>query len=350
MVDHKPHIYKPNEEPEGYRYTADKVLDQLPKAATVSKKVFIVTGSHSGIGEESARSLAAHGAKVILATRNQKSAQAAMDRIKAKHPKADLQWLYLDLSNLDTVKTFVAEFRKTGLQLNSLICNAGIMAHPYSKTKQGFESQFGTNHIGHFLLIQLLIDDLIKSGPGSRVVVVSSTGHRFSGVRYDDLDFSDGKVYEPFEAYGQSKTANILCAKAFNEKYSGKGVEFFSLHPGLIRTNLQNGMSSDARDTTIARIANGPVHASLLKAALAVEPLIKPIFGDIFTPKFMKTLGQGAATQVWAATSPDLNGKGGAYLDDCHIETPMTEEAQDATGENARRLYDLSMKLVAQYL
>lgn len=232
MAEDKVHRYKPGEEPEGYRYTADQVLDQLPQNASVSGKVYIVTGSHSGIGEESARSLAAHGAKVIVATRNQKSAQAAMDRIKSKNSKANLQWLYLDLSDLDAVKTFAADFHKTGLPLNGLICNAGIMAHPYSKTKQGFESQFGTNHIGHFLLIKLLLDDLIKSGPGSRVIVVSSSGHRFSGVRFDDLGFSNGKVYEPFEAYGQSKTANILCAKAFNERYSDKGVEFFSLHPG----------------------------------------------------------------------------------------------------------------------
>ncbi|KAG2183127.1 hypothetical protein INT43_006122 [Umbelopsis isabellina] len=350
MADNRPDIHKPNEEPEGYRFTADQMLDQLPKDASISNKVYIVTGSHSGIGEETARSLSSHGAKVILATRNQKSAQAAMDRIKSKHPKANLQWLYLDLSDLDTVKTFVADFRKTGLPLNGLICNAGIMASPYSKTKQGFESQFGTNHMGHFLLIKLLLDDLIKSGPGSRVVVVSSAGHRFSGIKFDDLDFSDGKVYEPFEAYGQSKTANILCAKAFNEKYSDKGVEFFSLHPGLIRTNLDNSMSPDARNTSIARIASGPVQASFYKAAIAVESFLKPVFGNFIAPKFMKTVGQGAATQVWAATSPDLNGKGGAYLDDCHISTPKTEEAQDATGENARRLYDLSIKLVAQYL
>ncbi|CAM0138911.1 unnamed protein product [Umbelopsis sp. WA50703] len=341
MVDHKARIYKSDEEPEGYRYTAEQILDQLPENASVSNKVFIVTGSHSGIGEESARSLSTHGARVIVATRNEKSAQVAMDRIKQRHPKANLQWLFLDLSDLETVKKFVTEFHKTGLPLHGLICNAGIMASPYSKTKQGFESQFGTNHIGHFLLIQLLLDDLIKSGPGSRVAVVSSTGHRFSGIRYDDLDFSDGKVYEPFEAYGQSKTANILCAKAFNEKYSDKGVEFFSLHPGLIRTNLDQSMSPEAKKQSIALVASGPVQARLFQAAVAVESFLKPVFGKFLTPKFMKTVGQGAATQIWAATSPDLNGKGGAYLDNCHIEKPMTEEADDPTGENARRLYDV---------
>lgn len=225
-------VHAQNAEPEGYRYTTDQVLSSLPEGVSVSNKVFIVTGSHSGLGEETVRALSAHGAHVIVATRSESSGHAAIDRIKKGNPQANVQWLHLDLSDLDTVQEFVKEFHKTGLPLHTLICNAGIMAHPYAKTKQGFESQFGTNHIGHFLLIKLLMEDLIKSGPGSRVIVVSSRGHRWAGVRYDDPGFEDGKAYDPWKAYGQSKTANILCAKTFNEKFGDQGVEFFSLHPG----------------------------------------------------------------------------------------------------------------------
>jgi NAD(P)-dependent dehydrogenase (short-subunit alcohol dehydrogenase family) len=228
----KPVVHAQNTEPEGYRYTTDQVLESLPENASIVNKVFIVTGSHSGLGEETARALSAYGAKVIVATRNESSGHAAIDRIKKRHPQANLQWLNLDLSDLDKVQDFVTEFHKTGLPLHGLICNAGIMCHPYAKTKQGFESQFGTNHIGHFLLIKLLMDDLVKSGPGSRVVVVSSGGHRWSGVRFDDPGFDDGKAYDPWKAYGQSKTANILCARTFSEKYGDKGVEFYSVHPG----------------------------------------------------------------------------------------------------------------------
>jgi NAD(P)-dependent dehydrogenase (short-subunit alcohol dehydrogenase family) len=371
----RPTIHKANEEPKGYRYTTNQVLDKLPESASVANKVFIVTGAHSGLGEETARALSAYGAKVIVATRSESSAQAAIDRIKKAHPKANLQWLNLDLSDLDKVQEFATEFHKTGLPLHGLICNAGIMAHPYSKTKQGFESQFGVNHMGHFQLIKLLLDDLINSGPGSRVVVVSSAGYRFSGVRFDDLDFKNGQVYDPFVAYGQSKTANILCARTFNEKYSDKGVEFFSLHPGklitvaavrnkkkrkkgqllncfclgMIRTNLGKGMSEDAKKTMITNITNNAVQRKILGWLTSLESFFEPVFGKI-SPKWMKTIEQGAATQVWAATSPDLNGKGGAFLDNCHVSEPNTEEAKDTTGENGRRLYDLSMDAVSKYL
>lgn len=326
-------VHAQNAEPEGYRYTTDQVLSSLPEGVSVSNKVFIVTGSHSGLGEETVRALSAHGAHVIVATRSESSGHAAIDRIKKGNPQANVQWLHLDLSDLDTVQEFVKEFHKTGLPLHTLICNAGIMAHPYAKTKQGFESQFGTNHIGHFLLIKLLMEDLIKSGPGSRVIVVSSRGHRWAGVRYDDPGFEDGKAYDPWKAYGQSKTANILCAKTFNEKFGDQGVEFFSLHPGVCSTNLASGMTEDVKKEMLSMMPPGS------ESMFTKDP-----------PKWMKTVEQCAATQVWGATSPDLNGKGGAYLDDCHIGKPLTEEAEDVTGENGRRLYDMSMKAVSNYL
>ena len=225
------------EEPEGYRWSTDQVLSRLPASASITGKVFIVTGTNAGIGEETARALAAHGATVVMGSRNEKAAEVSKKGILARHPNASLKWIYLDLSDLESVQEFAKKFKALGLPLNGLICNAGIMAPPYETTKQGFEMQFGVNHLAHFLLIQLLIDDLVKAGPGSRVVCVSSKGHRFSGIRWDDTNFQDGKQYDAFEGYGQSKSANILCAKAFNELYSKQGVECFSLHPGKQQRN-----------------------------------------------------------------------------------------------------------------
>ncbi|KAI9290355.1 hypothetical protein BC943DRAFT_376479 [Umbelopsis sp. AD052] len=336
------------EEPEGYRTTSDQVMNNLPESASVKGKVFIVTGTNAGLGEESARVLAAYGATVVMASRNEKAANESKKRIIARHPKASLKWIFLDLSDLDSVREFAKQFKALGLPLNGLICNAGIMASPYGTTKQGFEMQFGVNHLAHFLLIQLLIDDLIKAGPGSRVICVSSKGHRFAGIRYDDIGFDGGKKYDAFEGYGQSKTANILCAKAFNEIYSKQGVECFSIHPGMVATELSKSMSPESRETMLKGNIPNPFIRTFVKGAMMIQPYIKPLVGTL-KPSWMKSLEEGAATQVYAATSPDLNGKGGAYLEDCQIYRPLTDEANDATGENAKRLYALSEKLVAQY-
>ncbi|OZJ03856.1 hypothetical protein BZG36_03674 [Bifiguratus adelaidae] len=307
--------------PVGYRWTTDQVLDKLPQEHSVKGKVFIVTGGHSGLGEETTRALAAHGATVIVGSRSKSAADEVIAKIHKSHPDAKVQWIMLDLSDLDSVRQFVKEFHATGLPLYSIICNAGVMACPYGKTKQGFETQFGTNHLGHFLLIKLLIDDIVKSG-GGRVVCVSSIAHRAGGIRFDDYNFSDGKEYEPWKGYGQSKTANILCAKGFNEHYASKGVECFSLHPGGIRTPLQRHVAESKM------LENGWINEK----------------GEVH-PGF-KTVAQGAATQVLAATSPDLKGKGGAYLEDCHVKEPLTEQAKDEMGEYSRKLFELSEKLV----
>ncbi|KAI8582625.1 hypothetical protein K450DRAFT_226140 [Umbelopsis ramanniana AG] len=336
------------EEPEGYRWTSDEIIKKLPESASIQGKVFIVTGTNAGLGEETARVLSAYGATVVMGSRNESAAKESKKRIIARHPKASLKWIFLDLSDLQSVKDFVKQFKALGIPLNGLICNAGIMACPYETTKQGFEMQFGVNHLAHFLLIQLLIDDLVKAGPGSRVVCVSSKGHRFSGVRYDDIGFEGGKKYDPFEGYGQSKTANILCAKAFNEIYSKQGVECFSLHPGMIPTELSKNMSPETRDTMLKGNIPNPFMRTFVKGAMMIQPYIRPLVGTL-KPSWMKTVEQGAATQVFAATSPELNGKGGVYLEDCHIYNPLTEEAADATGENAKRLFALSETLVAEY-
>ncbi|OZJ05907.1 hypothetical protein BZG36_01177 [Bifiguratus adelaidae] len=225
------------EEPEGYRWTADHILDQLPESHSVKGKTYIITGGHSGLGEETTRVLAARGATVVIGTRSPSSAEKTIQGIRSAHPNADVRYIHLDLCDLDSIRQFVKDFHATGLPLHGLVCNAGVMTTPYDTTKQGFELQFGTNHVAHHLLIKLLIDDIVKSG-GGRVICVSSNGHVLSPVRFNDLGFNDGKDYDKAQAYGQSKTANILCAKGFNTLYSAKGVECFSLHPGAIKTNL----------------------------------------------------------------------------------------------------------------
>ncbi|OZJ01498.1 hypothetical protein BZG36_05614, partial [Bifiguratus adelaidae] len=294
------------EEPERYRWTSDDVLDKLPPANSVNGKTFIVTGGHAGLGEDTTRALATRGATVILGSRSESRAQDTIDRIRASHPNADIRFIYLDLSDLDKVRQFAHNFHATGLPLHGL---------------------FGTNHVGHFLLIKLLIDDIVKSG-GGRVVVVSSRGHARSPVRFDDLNSDGGKLYESWQAYGQSKTANILCAKEFNRLYSAKGVECFSLHPGAII------------DTELGRYAE--------QTSRLVEIGAYDTEGNR-NPGF-KTIPEGAATQVYALTSPELTGKGGAYLVDCHIAEPSHDQARDVTGEYSKQLHALSEKLVASYV
>jgi NAD(P)-dependent dehydrogenase (short-subunit alcohol dehydrogenase family) len=218
------------EEPERYRWTADKVLEQLPY--DVRGKVYMVTGGHSGIGFENTKAFAAKGATVIIASRRKTAVEEAMHRVKSQHPDAHMLYIPLDLSDMESVRECARQVKATGLPLHGLICNAAAQISPFGYTKQGYETQFGTNHVGNFLLIELLVSHLSNSGPNTRVAIVSSGAHRISPVRFDDLDFQGGKVYDNWASYGQSKSANILCARALNEAYASQGVEVVSLHPG----------------------------------------------------------------------------------------------------------------------
>ncbi|RUS18637.1 oxidoreductase [Endogone sp. FLAS-F59071] len=317
-------MYAESDHP-GYRTTTEQVLSRTD--IDVRGKTFLVTGATSGLGEETARSLAKHGAKVIFSARDLAAAEKVVAQIKAETPTAEVVYYKLDLSSLASVKAFAEEVKASGVQISALICNAGVMATPYNKTVDGFESQFGTNHVAHFLLTRLLIDNLINNAP-SRVIVVSSIGHRrssftyyLSPVRFDDYNFEKGP-YDSWEAYGQSKTANILFAYHLNKLYASKGVEAFSLHPGPVDTPLQRHMS---------------------KEELAG---FKDEEGNLAS--FFKTVPQGAATQVWAATAPELTDKGGAYLVDVHVSEVLIEQARDPAA--AERLWALTEELVKSHL
>lgn len=270
----------------GATSTTDDVLDGID----LSGRHIVVTGASTGLGEETTRALAAHGAQVTMAVRDPQRGDAAADRVRATVPDADLAVRLLDLGSLASVRTFAAEFLVEHDRIDVLVNNAGVMACPWATTADGFELQIGTNHIGHFLLTQQLDAAL---GAGSRVVALSSAGHRFSDVDFDDPNFEHSE-YEPWVAYGRSKTANALFAVELDRRLAGRGAHAYSLHPGGIMTELGRHLTEE----TIAVLTDS------MPAGQAME---------------WKTVPQGAATTVWAATAPELEAHGGAYLEDCAI-------------------------------
>lgn len=278
----------------GSRTTAQEAL----QGQSLSGKQAIVTGASSGLGIETTRVLALAGANVVMAVRNVEAGEEVAADLRAKLPAGSgtLEVQALDLSDLASVRRFTGAWGQR--PLNLLINNAGVMATPESKTAQGFELQLGTNHIGHFALTTGLLPALERSKP-SRIVVVSSGLHtRGKGDRIlATLEGKPGK-YSPYGAYGDSKLANVLFAKALAKRLP-TGVEVFSLHPGVIPTPLSRSMGG-----------LGAVFRTVGKL-------------------FMKTVEQGAATSIFAATAPQLAGQSGAYLSDCRVAQP-TAEANDA--------------------
>ena len=200
-------------------------------------KIAIVTGSSSGIGFETAKQLANKNATVIIAVRNLKKGKDALDKILAQNKNADLRIMEIDLSDLESIKKFATKFKSEFNKLYFLINNAGVMIPPYSKTRDGFELQFGTNHLGHFALTGLLID-IIKNTPGSRIVNVSSSAHRYGNINFDDLTWEKRK-YKAWRAYGDSKIANLYFTYHLAEKLKESGVKVTAAHPGWTATDLQ---------------------------------------------------------------------------------------------------------------
>ena len=256
----------------------------------------IVTGGGAGIGLETARALASAGARVTLAVRNAEQGRASAERLRAETGNSAIDVGMLDLADLPGVRRFAASWGDRPLHL--LINNAGVMACPLTRTPQGWESQFATNHLGHFALTNLLWPAL-SAGSGARVVSLSSTGHKISPIRFDDINFETG--YNKWTAYGQAKTANALFAVQLDALGRGAGVRAFAVHPGGIMTELQRHLP---REEMIA--------AGWMDEAGNVDARFK-------------TPAQGAATSVWAATSPALDGMGGVYCEDCDIAEPTAE-------------------------
>jgi NAD(P)-dependent dehydrogenase (short-subunit alcohol dehydrogenase family) len=271
--------------------TADQVLEGID----LSGRTALVTGASSGIGAESARALAARGASVVVTGRDLAKTEAVARGIRASTGSARVDVMALHLEQPASVRGFAKEFLARHRELHFLLANAGVMACPLARTAEGWELQFATNHLGHFLLAGLLAPALRAAAP-SRVVAVSSAGHQFSSVDFDDVHF-ERRSYDKWIAYGQSKTANIWFALELDRRLEREGVRAFAIHPGGIVTEL--GRHLTAADVSLLR-----QRAQQREAAGGAS---------------WKTIPQGAATQLYAATAPELDGRGGLYLEDCQI-------------------------------
>lgn len=276
--------------PDDARPSALQIIKDEGLEGKLADKVVLITGCSSGLGIETARAMSATGAQVFCCVRNVAKGEKALEGILEP---GRVELLTLDLNSLESVRACAKDFLAKSDRLNILINNAGIMATPtLEKTKDGFEGQFGTNHLAHFLLFQLLKPTLLASSDpafNSRVVALSSMGHRSGGIQFGNYSFEKGD-YNEWVAYGQSKTANIYMANEIERRYGDRGLHALSLHPGGIATGLQVHMSEER------------------KAQFQKDEKIR---------NYMKSPGQGAATTVYAAVSKDWEEKGGRYLEDC---------------------------------
>lgn len=291
-------------------------------------KTAVVTGGYSGIGLETTRLLAEKGARVIVPVRSEAKAREALAGMPG------VETAPLDLADLGSVRRLADSLLGTLERLDLLINNAGVMACPLQRVGPGWESQFAINHVGHFALTQALLP-LLRRTEGARVIAVSSAAHKISDIRWDDLHFQ-AEAYDKWKAYGQSKTANALFANALSRRLAGSGGLAFSLHPGAIFTPLQRHLPMEEQIALGWREPSGEISEAAKKR--------------------FKTVAQGCATTLWAATSPKLEGKPGVYCEDCDVAPPSEPGARGWAGvseyacddEAAERLWALSEALLAE--
>jgi NAD(P)-dependent dehydrogenase (short-subunit alcohol dehydrogenase family) len=277
-------------------FGATSTTDEVLRGVNLSGKRVLVTGVSAGLGVETARALAAHGAQVVGAARDLSKAQVATEQVRAQATMGgSLRLVQLDLASLDSVRRCADGLMTEAKPFDLVIANAGVMACPKGTTVDGFETQIGTNHLGHFVLVNR-IASLLR--PGSRLVNLSSAGHRYSDVDLEDPNF-EHTPYAEFTAYGRSKTANVLFAVEFDRRHKASGVRATAVHPGAIRTELSRHLTPEAIANLIAEI-----DASQPKGA---------------APFSYKNIPQGAATSVWAACVADAESIGGRYCEDCHV-------------------------------
>ncbi|MCJ2120173.1 SDR family NAD(P)-dependent oxidoreductase [Methylobacterium sp. J-001] len=308
-----------DQKPLGSGFDARSTAAEVLAGRDLTGRYVLVTGGYSGLGLETTRALAEAGAAVLVGARDTNAARMATRTISGVTVDA------LDLSDLASVRRFAQRVLAAGRPIDWLINNAGLMACPERRVGPGWEAQFATNHLGHFALTNHLLP-LLR--PGARVIAVSSAGHHLSPIRWDDLHFASG--YDKWRAYGHAKTANALFAVHLDRLSRDRGIRAFSLHPGKILTPLQRHL------TRAEMIAEGWLDAS----------------GALADPTF-KTPAQGAATQVWAATSPLLDGLGGLYCEDCDVAVRAEAVGAPFVGvkayavdpEAAERLWALSADL-----
>ena len=306
-------------------FGAETTASEAAEGIDLRGKVALVTGGSSGLGQETARVLADRGAHVILTARDVPKGERGAEGIRESTGNAKVEVEELELGSMKDVRAFAARFLAKHPTLHILINNAGVMASPPAKTTDGFELQFGSNHLGHFLMTCLLAPALRRGAP-SRIVSVSSRGHHMSPVVFDDIQF-ERRPYDKWQSYGQSKTANVLFAVGLEKRLGVAGVHANALHPGGIMTELSRHLQQEDFQFLASRSRG---------------------------MKF-KTVEAGSATSVLTATAPELDGRGGLYLEDCQIAA--INDAADALDgvksyaldpASAERLWQLSEQLVGQ--
>ncbi|XP_071795688.1 retinol dehydrogenase 12-like [Asterias amurensis] len=288
--------------------------------ARLDGKTIIITGANTGIGKETARDFAKRGARVILACRDLAKAEAAVTEICKETGSNNLVVRKLDLASLASIRAFAEKIKAEETRLDILVNNAGIMMCPEWKTEDGFEMQLGVNHLGHFLLTNLLLD-LIKSSSPSRIVNVASLAHIWGKMHWDDLMMRSG--YDALLSYGQSKLANILFSKELSKRLAGSGVSVYSLHPGSVRTELTRYFNQGLKfplSYIFSIITSAPIRMLVFKSAV-----------------------QGAQTSIYCSVTEELKDVTGMYYSDC-AEVKPNRLAQDE--ESGRRLWEVSAELV----
>lgn len=318
----------------GATSTTEDVLEDVD----LHGKRILVTGVSAGLGVETARSLAAHGAKVVGAARDLTKATAATAQVQkdAAANGGGFELIELDLASLKSVRACADALLAKGEPFDAVIANAGVMATPFTRTADHFEMQFGTNHLGHFVLVNR-IAPLLQAG--GRLINLSSAGHRFSNVDLEDPSF-ERTPYDPFVAYGRSKTANILFAVAFDERHRKRGVRAAAVHPGVIETELARHVEPGRLEGVIQQIND----------QLAAEGK---------GPLRFKTIPQGAATSVWAGVVAPAEEIGGRYCENCHVGkivpdgTTISGVSEGVRGyaldpKNAEALWKKSEELVGE--
>jgi NAD(P)-dependent dehydrogenase (short-subunit alcohol dehydrogenase family) len=319
-------------------FGAKSTTEDVLAGVDLKGKRILVTGVSAGLGVETARALVAHGADVVGAARDLEKAKRATSEVSktAAETGANFELLELDLASLKSVRAAADKLVADGRLFDVIIANAGVMATPLGKTEDSFETQFGTNHLGHFVFVNR-IEKLIRDG--GRLVNLSSSGHRFSDVNLNDPNF-ETTPYEPFVAYGRSKTANIFFAVAFDRRHRDRGVRATAVHPGGIATELARYMPDGAIEAWVQQIQE--------QRTAAGEP-----------PFEFKSVPEGAATSVWAGVVASADEVGGKYCEDCEVAELLPAESQVSTisrgvrgyaldPENAKALWKKSEEMVGE--
>jgi NAD(P)-dependent dehydrogenase (short-subunit alcohol dehydrogenase family) len=317
-----------------HRFNSKSTADEVLMGVDLKGKRYLVTGVGSGIGRETARALAARGANVVGIVRDFAKAEPATQPVRdaAAQSGGTFELHAIDLASLQSVREGADKLLAEGRRFDAIIANAGVMATPFGKTADGFETQFGVNHLGHFELVNRLEPLLVDGG---RLVVLSSQAHRVSDVDLDDPNF-ETQAYEPFVAYGRSKTANALFAVEFDRRHSNRGIRAASVMPGNSLTDLPRNFTEEQLQGLFETVGNARAEAGL-------------------PPSELKDVSQAAATSVWAAVVADKDEIGGKYLEDVAVAAlndtpnPFADGVRlyALDGEKAKRLWAKSEQLVA---